>query len=91
MQLLSVATPAPKEFFGWTMVLLTVIAVVLPLTIGADLASRIATAIINLAIGISVTLLVHVTAASARRVRDRAMRADADGWRPLPPTGYPGG
>jgi hypothetical protein len=88
--LLSVTTPAPNQFFAWTMVLLTVIAVVLPLTVGADLASRIATAIINLAIGISITLLVHVTVVSARGVRSRAMRPDATDWRTLPPTGYPG-
>jgi Family of unknown function (DUF6069) len=81
--LLSVTTPAPSAFFGWTMALLTLIAVVLPLTIGADLPSRIATAIINLAIGISIALLVHVSVENARTVRNRAMRADA-------PTGYPG-
>jgi hypothetical protein len=83
IHVLSVTTPAPNQFFGWTMALLTLIAVVLPLTIGADLGSRIATAIINLAIGIEVTVLVHATAASARRVRDRAM---VD-WHAVPPTG----
>jgi hypothetical protein len=82
--LLSVTTPAPNQFFGWTMSLLTLIAVVLPLTIGADLGSRVATAIINLAIGVEITLLVHVTATSARRVRGRAM---ADDWHTVPPTG----
>jgi Family of unknown function (DUF6069) len=90
IHLLSITTPAPSQFFGWTMALLTLIAVVLPLTIGADLGSRIATAIINLAIGVEVSVLVHVTAASARRVRSRAMRSDAAGWDTLPPTGYPG-
>jgi hypothetical protein len=90
VHLLSVTTPAPNQFFGWTMALLTVIAVVLPLTVGADLGSRIATAIINLAIGVAVALLVHVTAVSARRVRGLAMRADAADWQTLPPTGYPG-
>jgi uncharacterized protein DUF6069 len=90
IHLLSVTTPAPSQFFGWTMALLTLIAVVLPLTIGADPGGRIATAIINLAIGVEVTVLVHVTAASARRVRSRAMRSDAAGWHTLPPTGYPG-
>jgi hypothetical protein len=90
IHLLSITTPAPNQFFGWTMALLILIAVVLPLTIGADLGSRIATAIINLAIGVEVAVLVHVTAASARRVRSRAMRSDAAGWNTLPPTGYPG-
>ncbi|HEX4725985.1 MAG TPA: DUF6069 family protein [Pseudonocardiaceae bacterium] len=90
IHLLSITTPVPSQFFGWTMALLTLIAVVLPLTIGADLGSRIATAIINLAIGVEVTVLVHVTEASARRVRSRAKRSDAASWNTLPPTGYPG-
>jgi hypothetical protein len=90
IHLLSITTPAPSQFFGWTMALLILIAVVLPLTVGAGLGGRIATAIINLAIGVEVTVLVHVTAASARRVRSRATRSDTAGWNTLPPTGYPG-
>src|SRR4051812_14256436 len=40
--ILSVTTPAPTQFFGWIMAICTVIAMVLPLTLGADLGSRVA-------------------------------------------------
>jgi Family of unknown function (DUF6069) len=69
--LLSVATPAPEQFFGWIMATCTVIAIVLPLTLGADLASQIATATINLALGAIITILISSTAMSARRMRER--------------------
>jgi hypothetical protein len=70
-QLLSVATPAPGQFFAWIMGISTLIAVVLPLTIGADLGSRVATAAINLGLGVTITILISSTAASARRARER--------------------
>jgi hypothetical protein len=70
--LLSVTTPAPEQFFGWIMATCTVIAIVLPLTSGADLAGQIATGVINLGLGAIITLLVNSTAASARRVRERS-------------------
>lgn len=73
-QLLGVATPAPTRFFNWIMTMCTVIAVVLPLTLGAGLGSRIATAAINLALGVITIVLVDGTAASARTVRERAGR-----------------
>jgi hypothetical protein len=67
---LSAVTPLAGEFFGWMMTMCTLIAVVLPLTLGADLGSRVATAAINLALGAIITVLVNVTAASAYRVRE---------------------
>ncbi|GAB3887766.1 DUF6069 family protein [Kibdelosporangium lantanae] len=70
--LLSVTTPEPGRFFGWIMATTTVIGIVLPLTLGADLASQLATAVINLGLGAIITLLVQGTAASAQRVRERA-------------------
>lgn len=70
--LLSVATPVPEQFFNWIMVISIVIAVALPLTLGADLGSQVATAVINLGLGVTVTTLVNSTAASARRVRERS-------------------
>lgn len=68
---LSLTTPAPAQFYGWIMAICTVIAVVFPLTLGADLGSRVATAAINLGLGVIITVLVSSTAASARRVRAR--------------------
>lgn len=70
--LLSVATPVPEQFFNWIMVISIVIAVALPLTLGADLGSQVATAVINLGLGMTVTTLVNSTAASARRVPERS-------------------
>jgi hypothetical protein len=69
--LLSVTTPASAEFFAWTMVMVTLIVFVLPLTLGADFGSRVATATINLALGVIITILVNRAAASAYRVRQR--------------------
>jgi hypothetical protein len=69
--LLSVTTPASGQFFAWIMVISTVIAVALPLTLRADLGSQVATAMINLGLGVIITILVSSTAASARRVRSR--------------------
>jgi hypothetical protein len=74
--ILSVATPAPAQFFGWIMGISTVIAVVLPLTLGVDLGSRVATAAINLCLGVIIMVLVSSTAASARRVRHRTRQID---------------
>ncbi|MET0133374.1 MAG: DUF6069 family protein [Kibdelosporangium sp.] len=69
--LLSVTTPASSEFFAWTMVMVSLIAFVLPLTLGADIGSRVATATINLTLGVIITVLVNHAAASAWRIRQR--------------------
>jgi hypothetical protein len=66
MHLLSVATPAPGQFFGWIMVLVTLIAVVLPLTLTVALSAKIATAVINLVLGLAIAAIVSSMAASAR-------------------------
>lgn len=70
--LLSVATPSPEQFFNWFMGTSTLIAVVLPLIQDAELGPQIATAVINLGLGGTITILVSSTAASARRVRERS-------------------
>ncbi|QRP43542.1 DUF6069 family protein [Amycolatopsis sp. FDAARGOS 1241] len=97
MHLLSVATPAPSQFFGWIMVLVTLIAVVLPLTLTVDLSAKIATAAINLVIGLVIAIVVNSMAANARTLhrRKRASRhADPNAptrqWHepPPPPTQY---
>ncbi|GAB3563177.1 DUF6069 family protein [Amycolatopsis endophytica] len=69
MHLLSLATPAPNQFFGWIMVLITAIGIVLPLTLTVRWDGKIATALINLAIGAVIALLVNTVAATARRRR----------------------
>jgi Family of unknown function (DUF6069) len=71
MHLLSLAVPAPGTFFSWIMVLLTAIAVVVPLTLNVSLEAKAATAAINLVIGLVITMVIHTMAASARTVHMR--------------------
>jgi uncharacterized protein DUF6069 len=77
MHLLSVATPAPAQFFGWIMVLVTLIAVVLPLTLAVAPSAKIATAAINLVIGLVIAAVVNSMAASARTLHRRRSQQNA--------------
>jgi hypothetical protein len=67
MQLLSVTTPRFQTFFSWIMVLLTAIAVVVPLSLPVDWEPKLATAAINLVIGIAITAILNGVARSAYR------------------------
>lgn len=67
MQLLSVTTPRFQTFFSWIMVLLTAIAVVVPLSLQVDWAPKLSTAAINLVIGIAITAILNGVAHSAYR------------------------
>ncbi|MGB3438653.1 MAG: DUF6069 family protein [Actinophytocola sp.] len=78
MQLLSVTTPQFPTFFTWIMVLLTAIAVVIPLSLPVGWDAKLATAGINLVIGIAITSILQSVARSAYR------RA------PHPPSSEPG-
>lgn len=69
MHVLSLGTSAPAQFFGWIMVLITAIAIVLPLTLAVQVDAKIATALINLAIGAVIAMLVTTVAGTARRRR----------------------
>jgi hypothetical protein len=71
MHLLSLAVPSPGSFFSWIMVLLTAIAVVVPLTLTVALSAKAATAAINLVIGLVITIVISTMAASARTVHIR--------------------
>ena len=55
-------TPSPITYFGWIVGLVT--AAVIPLTMGSDFGAKVATSLINAAIGIAIGTL---TASSARR------------------------
>lgn len=68
MHILSLATPTPGQFFGWIMVLVTLIAVVIPLTLSVELTTKIATATINLVIGLAIATIISNMAASARTI-----------------------
>ncbi|SDJ03354.1 hypothetical protein SAMN05444157_1382 [Frankineae bacterium MT45] len=69
LHLLLVATPSPYVFFGWIMALCTVIGTLAPFGNGASLSAKVATAVINLIIGIAIWSLLTSTAhRSVRRV-----------------------
>lgn len=77
MHLLSVTVPSPGSFFGWIMVLLTAIAVVVPLTLNVAESAKVATAAINLVVGLVITIVISSMAARARTVYVRKSRAEA--------------
>ena len=57
-------TPSPITYFGWIVGLVTAVAAVLPLTMGADFGAKVATSLINASIGIAIGTL---TVSAARR------------------------
>jgi len=56
LHFLLVTTPHASTFFGWIMGLLIVVSMVIPLSLGADIDNRVATALLNLLIGLAITL-----------------------------------
>ena len=64
LHLLLLATPQPLTFFGWIVGLLTLVLALAPFATGAELASKVASGLINLAIGIAIGSLL---AGAARR------------------------
>jgi hypothetical protein len=67
MHLLLVTAPRPRTFFGWVIGLVTAIAAIVPLTVDQPWEAKIATALVNLAIGVAIGLLVSMSAGSAVR------------------------
>ncbi|SDU73176.1 DUF6069 family protein [Jiangella alkaliphila] len=66
---LLLTTPQPLRFLGWVIALATVIGVVAPFTSGADLDAQLATAGLNLVLGIAIGSLVSSVARSSSRRR----------------------
>jgi hypothetical protein len=58
---LLVATPQPFVFFGWIMGLLTLVAALAPFATNAETASKVATSLINLVIGVAIWSLLAAT------------------------------
>lgn len=75
LSLLVLGTPQPRLFFDWIVGLATLAAAVYPFSTSAPLDQKVATAVVNLVLGIAITSLL--TAVAARSVR-----------RPLPPPPY---
>ena len=67
LYLLVLSTPQPTVFFRWIIGLVTLIAVVYPFSSSAPLDQKVATAAVNLVLGIAIASLL--TATSARAIR----------------------
>ena len=72
MHSLLVTTPRPRWFFHWLGGVSTAIAVLLPLTLSQDLAARLATATVNLVLGLAIIALVRSTTAASLRLNSSA-------------------
>lgn len=69
LHLLLISTPRPLQFFSWIIGLATVAAAVAPFLANGSTSSKIATGVINLAVGIAIGTLLSGSARSAMRVR----------------------
>jgi Family of unknown function (DUF6069) len=67
MHLLILYTPRPLRFFGWIISLATLVGVLAPFATDASVASKVATALINLALGVTIGSLVSGVARAATR------------------------
>jgi hypothetical protein len=67
LHLLLMLMPRPTSFFTWIMLLVTAVGVLIPFTVVAELESQIATAALNLVIGICVMSLLNSVAGIATR------------------------
>jgi hypothetical protein len=70
LYLLVLSTPNPGLFFRWIIGLVTLIAVVYPFSSGAPLEQKVATAVVNLLVGVAIGSLLTATAARAIRRAD---------------------
>jgi hypothetical protein len=66
--LLVLTTPRPRSFFSWIVGLATIVGVVLPFTLDGTTSGRVATAVVDLVIGLAVLNLLN--SVMARTVRD---------------------
>ena len=67
LHVLLMLMPRPTTFFTWIMLLVTAVGVLIPFTVVADLDSQIATAALNLVIGICILSVLNSVAAIATR------------------------
>jgi hypothetical protein len=70
LYLLLLSTPRPGLFFSWIIGLATLIAVVYPFSSGAPLDQKVATAVVNLVLGVAIGSLLNAVAARAIRGND---------------------
>jgi len=65
--LLLLTTPRPRFFLGWIIGVLTAIAVIVPFTKGAPFEIQLATATVNLIVGVTIGGMLATTAAASVR------------------------
>jgi hypothetical protein len=90
--LLLLTTPRPRSFFNWIMVLATLAAMLLPLALDESAQSRVATAGVNMAIGITIGVLVSMSVEASLRPLPTVAVPPQPGHPPQsghPPQGYP--
>jgi len=66
--LLLLSTPRPLTFFAWIIGLATVLAVLLPFSTAAPLTAKVATAVVDLVLGVAIGSLISGVAARSVRV-----------------------
>ena len=72
LHLLMLGTPQPGVFLKWIMGLVTLAAIVYPFSTGAPLDQKVATAVVDLVLGVAITsLLTAVATRAVRRVDNR--------------------
>ncbi|MEV0682598.1 DUF6069 family protein [Nocardia sp. NPDC050378] len=68
LMVLLLAMPSPMTFFTWICLLLTAVAVILPFTFVADIEAKIATAVINLVLGLCITTMLSSVGTASQNV-----------------------
>ncbi|MEV0058524.1 DUF6069 family protein [Nocardia sp. NPDC050718] len=66
LMVLLLAMPSPLTFFTWICLLVTAVAVILPFTLVADMDAKIATAAINLVLGLCITTMLDSVGSAAQ-------------------------
>jgi hypothetical protein len=66
--LLAVTAPRPHSFFAWIVGLATVVGVVLPFAIGGTLSGSLATAVVDLVIGLCILSLISSVLSRTTRI-----------------------
>jgi hypothetical protein len=74
LQLLSIVVPRPTWYFGWLVGVATLIGTLAPMTLDVDFNSKVATASMDLVMGIVVSVLITTTARNARTYRRSTRR-----------------
>jgi hypothetical protein len=87
--LLILTTPRPMRFFSWTIGRVTLVAAIMPFAADASNASRLATSLINIVLGIAIGSLVACVSRSAVRLPSRHSAAPRSPEPPPYPSGTP--